>query len=477
MKAVRHTFSPLVGAYMHAIRRRLRAPALSRVLLAGRTLLPVALVAASVRAAPAPPQPMPAALDLRTAIGFALENNFAIRQARERIKQQEGVVIEVQARGIPNAALAGSYATQDRGLVESPLPIIPVNTEAWSISLRVVQTVYAGGGVRSAIRSSQLTREAALLDLETEINEALLQVRTAFYNVLLAREQIKVQESNLELLQQQLKTATDRFEAGTVSSFEKLRADVAVANARVPLITARNDYRLAVETLRQALGLTANSADSAGQVPDIIGTLDFTPVNFDLAAAFGAAHANRPELQRLAKLATAREEDVRTQRANYYPNLSINGGYLYRNSNFTTNRFNDALDGWTLGVQSQWNIFDGRATAGRVAQARAALGQTRLSLAEAELAVDVEVRRAFSQWQQASELAETSQRVVEQATEAVRLATARYEAGTSTQLDVLQAQVELTTARTNQILAYYGYNVAIATLRKAMGLADEFVTR
>src|SRR6185436_17731147 len=99
------------------------------------------------------------------------------------------------------------------------------------------------------------------------------------------------------------------------------------------------------------------------------------------------------------------------------------------------------------------------------------------TFSEAQLAVEVEVRRAFSQWQQATELAEASQKVVEQATEAVRLANARYGAGTSTQLDVLQAQVDLTTARTNQIQAYYGYNVSVAALRKAMGQADEFVTR
>lgn len=67
--------------------------------------------------------------------------------------------------------------------------------------------------------------------------------------------------------------------------------------------------------------------------------------------------------------------------------------------------------------------------------------------------------------------------MVGQATEAVRLANARYSAGTSTQLDVLQAQVDLTTARTNQIQANYGYNVAVASLRRATGQADEFVTK
>jgi outer membrane protein TolC len=445
MKLARHHFSPVapVAAFVLAV--------------------------ASLSAQPAPQQPVPDQLDLKTAIGFALENNFAIRQARERIKQQEGVVVEVSAREIPNVAATGAYQLNDKEITTSA----PASDRAWSISLTASQVLYAGGGVRSAIKSSQLTRDAAVLDLQSTINEALLQVRTVFYTVLLAREKITVQEKNLVLLQQQLKTTTDRYDAGTVSSFEKLRAEVAVANAKVPLITAKNDYRLAIESLRQVLGFTTNRDEAVRKIPEFIGTLDYTPATFDLQAAFDAAHANRPDLQRLAKLSAAREESITTARSNRYPTVSAFGGWQLRKG--VTNDFGDSKDGWLMGVQSQWNIFDGRATAGRVTQARSALEQTKLTFIEAQLAAEVEVRRAFSNWQQATELADAMKKTVEQAEEAVRLANARYNAGTATQLDVLQAQTDLTTARTNQIQSYYAYTVAVASLRKAMGQADEFV--
>lgn len=437
-------------------------------------LLPLVVATASAAqpAAPGPaPAPMPDSLDLATAIGFALENNFAIRQARERIRQQEGVVVEVSARQIPNVAADAVYQMNDKSISQS----FPSSDRAWQINLTASQVLYAGGGVRSAVRSAKLAREAAMLDLQAVINDSLLQVRTAFYTALLANEKIKVQESNLQLLQEQLKTATDRFEAGTVSSFERLRAEVAVSNAKVPLITARNDFRLSLETLRQLVGFTTNTRDTVRKVPTLSGTLAFTPVQFELEQAFEAARANRPDLERLAKLADAREEGVTTARSGYYPNVAAFGGWTLRKGG--TNDFSDSNNGWLVGVQSQWSIFDGRATAGRVAQARSVLAQTRLSVAEARLAVDVEVRRAHSEWQQATELAEASARVVEQATEAVRLANARYNAGTGTQLDVLQAQVDLTTARTNQVQAFYAYNVAVAALRKAMGQSDEFVRK
>ena len=437
-----------------------------------RSLLAAALVSAGalsgVRAQPAPQQPVPDTLDLKAAVVFALENNFSIRQARERIRQQEGVVIEVRAQDLPNVAASGLYQRNSDEISQS----VPASDRSWSIALSASQTLYAGGGVSSAIKSSKLAREAAVLDLKSVINDALLSVRVAFYDVLLAREKIKVQEQNLTLLQQQLKTTTDRFEAGTVSAFEKLRAQVAVANAQVPLITARNDNRLAIEELRQALGFTTNTPENLRKIPDFVGTLDYTPMHFDLQAAFDAAHANRPDLQRLAKLAAVSEANVTTARSNYYPDVALVGGWELRKG--ATNSFNDSRDGAFIGLQSQWNIFDGRATGGRVIQAKSALEQSRLTLTQAQLAAEVDVRTAYSSFQEATELADASQKVVAQAEESVRLATARYDAGTATQLDVLQAQVDLTTARTNQVEAYYTYDVAVARLRKAMGMSDEF---
>ncbi len=430
------------------------------------------LGAGASHAAPAsqPPPPEPDTIDLKTAIGLAAENNFAIRQARERIKEQEGVLLEVRARALPNVGADGEFQLNDKEISQ----VSPASDRAWSLSVTASQALFAGGGIHSAIRSSELVREAALLDLKDVINNALFGVRTAFYQVLLTREKITVQEENLRLLEQQLKTTTDRFEAGTVSGFEKLRAEVAVANAKTPLITSRNDYRLAIESLRQAIGLTPRRNGAAEKAPEVVGKLEYQPSSFELQAAFESARSNRPDLQRFAKIVAASEEGITIARANYLPTLAAVGGYQLRSGE--SNPFRNNRDGLFVGLQSNWAIFDGRATAGRIAQARSVVEQNRLTLSERELAAEVDVRRSFSSWQEATELVDASKRVVEQAEEAVRLANARYSAGTGTQLDVLQAQVDLTTARSNQVQAFYNYNVSIAALRQAMGLTDALVS-
>lgn len=433
---------------------------------------------------PDPDYMVPDELTLNYALAFALDNNFAIRQAKERIRQQEGVVLEVSARSIPSLAVNSTYNGNGRGLTQSFSASVPVNTRSWTLGIAATQVLYAGGAVRAGIAGANSARAAAISELQAVINDALLDVRTKFYAVLLARERIRVQEQNAELLRRQLDDVKNRYEVGTVSHFEVLRSEVALANAQPPLITARNNYGLAVEDLRQALGFATPDVTSLRKIPEFVGTLDYAPAAIDLASAVASARTRRPELQRLAQLVEARTQDVRRQRAGYLPTLNASVGYQFRNAPYDysasvlrvgTNRFDDALRDWTFGLQGSWPVFDGRATAGRVRQARSAVAQAELSLTQGQLAIDVEVRRACLQYEEATELAEASKKVVEQAEEAVRLADARYSAGTATQLDVLQARTDLTTARLNQLQAYYSFNVANAALRRAMGLPDEQV--
>ena len=78
------------------------------------------------------------------------------------------------------------------------------------------------------------------------------------------------------------------------------------------------------------------------------------------------------------------------------------------------------------------------------------------------------MRRAVSALNEATELVDAAAKVVEQAEEALRLANARYGAGTATQLELLAAQVSLTQARDNQLQAGYSYNTAAAALRSSV---------
>lgn len=413
---------------------------------------------------------VPESLDLSTALEFALENNFEILKAKQRIEEQNGLIIEVRARALPDVSLRGQYIELDDGLSEVTEFSPAVNTQ-WSLALNARQTLYAGGGVRAALEAQDLIEQAALLELESVINDALLSVREGFFGALLARSRIQVQEENIELLEEQLLNAEKRFEVGTISSFEVLRSKVDLANARAPLIRARNDYRLSIEELRQLLGFFSTEATSLGKAPEFVGELLYTPSNYDLATSIQSALSKRPELQRLKAVFEARKQGVTIAKSEGRPEVNLIGSYQINKSR-SSNRFNDGLDGWTAGLEVNVPVFDGRRSKGQVIQAKAREAQSDLEYKQATLSVEVEVRRALSDLQEAAELADASIQVVGQAEEALEQATARYNAGSATQLDVMQTRVALTQSRLNKTEAFYRYNVAQARVRKAVGTAE-----
>ena len=116
-----------------------------------------------------------------------------------------------------------------------------------------------------------------------------------------------------------------------------------------------------------------------------------------------------------------------------------------------------------------WDIFDGLLTRGKVDEAKALDKKAEYDVEDASRRIELEVRTAYSNFIEAKEVLESQKKVMEQAEEALRLANARADAGTGTQLDVLSAQTALTEARSTQVQALHDYAVARARLERAIG--------
>ncbi len=407
------------------------------------------------------PLPRPS---LESLIQYALEHNFAIEQAQERIIEQEGLIVEVKADFLPNATLDSFYSEMSDELVQGP---VDIDSQNWNVAINVRQVIYSGGSIRSSLRAQNFVREAVVYELQSVIDEVVRQTRIAYYDVLLARDRIVVQEQNVELLEEQLEDVQNRFEAETISQFDLLRAEVELANAQPALIRANNAFRNAIDNLYLIIGY-----ESDGNVnyydQSFLGELSFRPYAYNLNSLIIQAKESRPEVVALRNIADARKEGISVAKAGYLPEIFLTTGYELAKYQESL-RLTESTTGWSIGLQSSWALFDGRRTRGRVMQARSQQRQAEIDVEEQKLTVDVEVRRAVSSLTEAEELAEAAQKVVEQAEESLRLAQARFDAGAATQLDVLQAQVALTDARTNELESNYSYLVAVANLRRAAG--------
>jgi outer membrane protein len=404
---------------------------------------------------------------LNSMLDYAMEHNFDIQQAREQIREQQGLIVELTAAALPNIGIDASYSIDDEGLVTGGVSPGTGADKYWSVHLQVNQLVYSGGQVGATLRAQKFAEDAIEYALKSTIEQVVYNVSYRFYDALLAREQIEVEQQNVQYLEEQLKTAQDRFSAKTISKFDVLRAEVELANSQPALISAKNSYRIAVDELYNAIG-HQNTDPLNYDGREIEGELSFQPFDFSLQSAMDEALQYRPEMLQLDTMIQAREAGIDIAKAGYFPTVSVYGSYGVEKNPYYE-EFNDSNKGWSVGIQSSWSIFDGRATRGKMIQARSQLRQAELDKRQLQFSIEVEVRRAISALQEAEELASAANKVVEQAEEALRLAEVRYEAGAATQLELLQTRVSLTQAKTNLLSANYSFLLAAAQYRKAIG--------
>lgn len=411
-------------------------------------------------------------LTLADAIGIALENNYTIRKGRHDLEAAYGVVVQTRAIALPKLRAAGDYAATDQTEDFPSFPGVPQinfeNDQRWSANVRLIQSIYEGGRIKAALRSARLTREQALLQHQAVIAEALLSVRTAYYDVLLGRHQITVQEASIALLEKELVDTRRRFDAGTVPQFNVLRAEVELASAQPRLIRARNTYRIAKNMLVHQLGHSVPTNVWDNLPVELADKLEAEPFEIELPVALGQALHWRPELAALGRAERLRQLEIATAKAGARPSVQLFAGYGSRSSQFRDDLSRD-ISGWQAGAQVNWDIFDGWLTRGRVQQARALHDRARTEHEDTARQIELEVRIAHSSFTEAREVLESQRKVQEQAEEALRLANSRAAAGSGTQLDVLNAQTALTEARTTQIQAVRDYLVARARLVRAIG--------
>jgi outer membrane protein TolC len=319
-----------------------------------------------------------------------------------------------------------------------------------------------------AVRASEADERTVQAQFEAVVNDVLLEVDRSYYGALLAKQQIRVQEEAIKLLERQLEMARNRFAAGARPRFDVLQAEVALQNDQPPLLRARNTYRIAVDDLRRLVGLPF----ARGLEPESIQLEEawpFPKVPLGMDEAVELALQQRPELAALEEVRNATEERLGIAKRNRRPVLEVYGNYGANSYTFQNN-LDDYLHGWGLGARATWPFFDGGKSKGQEMQASSLLAQTRIQAEGESLRIEGEARRAYFDYQVAEEILESATLTIEQAEEALRLANNRYGAGGATQLDVLQTQLEVTRARLVKVQADHDYHVAVSRLRRAVGM-------
>jgi outer membrane protein TolC len=420
---------------------------------------------------------------LEQAILTALRQNPTIQIARQEIERTKGLYIQMRAEILPQINMTGTFSDTDPhlrvnhgGPADAPTPTpapgatpgdtssfsdIAVSERSYQVRLQATQVIFAGGRIISQIRAADFTRDSSYYGFRNAIDTVVATVRQQFYQVLLNRALIGVQEQSISLLKSQLQDQQNRFEAGTVPRFNVLQAQVALSNQYPNLIASQNNYRISQLQLAKTLGLDFNPNRGDAAPLEAIGELQYHPRRMPLTQAIALAKERRPFLKQQKAIVLSNAEQVRVARSGYFPQISASGGTEVRSSAFSDSP-RDVSSGYIFGATGSWAIWDWGSTYGQVKQARAVLEESKITLDDSGRQVELEVQQQDSNLKQSAELVKATEESVGQAEEALRLASARLSAGAGTQLEVLDSRVQVTQAQSNRLQALYNYNTALA---------------
>ena len=427
------------------------------------------------------------------AVVTALARNPAVLQALEEIRRTKGVIIQIRAEALPQIGPSFEWGWTDPNLRENttsfttfgggptptPMPGTGVggiknlrSDIVYNIKVTGSQLIFNYSTFR-AIRGTFFQRDSAYFALRNIVDQTIANVKTQFYQIIVNRELIVVQEDSVNLLDSQLKDQQNRFEAGTVPRFNVLQAQVQLYNQIPQLIAARNAYRISVLQLAKTLGLDYTPGPRVRLPLRVSGDLIYTPRQIDLLAAIEEGKRNRPFLKQQRANVLNAIEQVHVAIGSWLPNVNANGGGEWLSSEFNSS-FGDVHKGWLTTVTGSWPIFDSGMAWGKIQQQRALLSEQEIVYDDDVRQVELEIQQAASNLLQNRETVVATEKNLETSAEALRLAKARLDAGAGTQLDVLNAQVQQTTAQSTYLQALFGYISSLAEFDRATGAQSTY---
>jgi outer membrane protein len=402
---------------------------------------------------------------LEQALAYALVHNPDARVAQQRITAAQAGLEQANSAFWPRMQVESSYTRTDNPMLAFG-DILSQRSYSSSLNLNNVPDVdnlnargivtvplYAGGRNVAGRQAARANTTAANQDSEAVRNALGFEVSRAFHTVLKTRQFIRAAEAAVNSFEANLVVARRRQDGGNLLKSDVLDIEVRLAQAREDLVRASNASVLVERALRNLLGVEEGEFTVA----------DTAPIP---SAPSPGGFSKRPELGAARERANAAEAGVRGLKSGYQPRVRAFGSLGYDRGWVTGGEGGS----YTAGVLAQWDLWDGFSTRSKVREASANLESAREDERKLRLAIDLEVERARLDLKAAAERRAVGSKTVEQAAESASLNRIRFEQGLALPTQLIDAETALVAARVRRAEAESDERIAIAALRKALGL-------
>jgi len=420
------------------------------------------------------------AMTLDDLVQLAIDHEYTYRQAVEG----ERIVGMLRASAIgqflptiTSNASYGSSTYKDYTVYDddyTPIGKIDLETSSSSVSFNASESIFEGGSRLWGIKSAKLQLENIFLNTERSRDVLIAQVKTAFYNFLLARENLAVQQEILGQREESLRLARARFQTGDVIELDVMQAEIDLGTQQNTVLQAEQSLQNGREALNLSVGIHLDSTYPVSG--------DLTPVLPEVESDIlvNTALQSRPDFKTAKNAVKINDLAVKTYSSSYLPSLSWNYRYGRNYSNSSTagdyhywpedvSSYAGFSLNWTIfnGFQREYNRQNAVVTKRQSVYNEFAMRQTVMS----------EVR---SEWRSIENLFQQIQvldRNRDLARRQLTLEQERYRIGASDQLSLRSAQVTFISAENQYLVTVLEYFTTLATLERDLGVSLEEVSR
>jgi outer membrane protein TolC len=334
-----------------------------------------------------------------------------------------------------------------------------------SLQLTLQQPLFTGFALESLARVARLSASAARQNYVRDQNELAYAIQNGYWQLVRARELKALLDESVQMIESHRQDVRRLFDQGLVKNNDVLKVQVQLANSKVSQLEAANGVRLATMSLASLLGLSLDTEIEPTSLPEATGAaLD------EAGTAVEQALRERPEMKAVTDQIAAAQAGLRAARSGYFPHLFLVGNYVYANPNTRIQPIQTKFrDTWDVSLALSFDLWNNRGTMFQVRQAHAQLEQAKAGQAQLRDGIVLEVRKSQYDLQQALQRIDLAADAVRQAEENYRITHERFQAGLTTNSELLDAEVFLLQSKVSRTEALIGFAMARAQLKKSLG--------
>ncbi len=391
-------------------------------------------------------------------------NMSQVKESMDDVAGRYGAVI-VKELGLSEEAQQDVYNKITNGLGKLPAYNIEVDQQHFpNLNIYALQPIFTGGKITAGLRASEAEYQLSQIDYEETSNEVLKEVVTRYLQVAMLKEVVITRQEVVDGIKQHEKDASRAVEIGMIPPHEVLRAQVAVANAERERDDDNNKLELATLALTTAIGM-----EKQFQLK-LTDALVYRLTYLSLDSLTANAKANQTVFRMIDQKQVLIEQKLALNRSAFMPQIAAFGQYgVFRE------QYPVIMPPFILGVQLNMKLFGGFKEMNTYKSSKHLQNQLTFAREYADKEINLWVNKAYTDVVNYQERYQKLKPTVDLAKRNLEINQKRFKEGVGKSIDVIDAEMLYSGAKTERLYSLYQYYEALTELYLATGRPEKVV--